>query len=66
MSLSPKIVGTGAISLAIVGFLALMAFGLLNSAPVTSMRCFTRIRRPAPAFTLHSLDGDELDLSQYY
>ena len=65
MSVSSRAVGIGAIGLAIVGFLGLMAFGLLNKAPVTGRSGFTRVQKPAPDFTLPLLDGGALTLSQY-
>ena len=65
MSVSSRAVGIAAIGIAIVGFLGLMAFGLLNKAPVTGQSGFTRVQKPAPDFTLPSLDGGALTLSQY-
>jgi len=62
---SPKTIGIGAIGLAIVGFLGLMAFGLLNIEPVTGQSGFTRVQKPAPELTLTAFEGDEISLSQY-
>ena len=64
MRLSPKALSIGVISLTIAGFLVLMAFGLLNNAPVTERSGFTRVQKPAPDFTLPRFDGGELTLSQ--
>ena len=64
MSVSSRAAGIDVIGLAMVGFLGLMAFGLLNKAPVTGQSEFTRVQKPAPDFTLPSLDGDALTLSQ--
>lgn len=65
LSLSPKTVGVSTISLAIVGFLGLMAFGLLNNEPVTGQSGFMRLQKPAPEFTLSTIDGEDISLSQY-
>ena len=62
---SPKTIGIGTITLAIGGFLGLMAFGLLNIEPVTGQSGFTRVQKPAPEFTLSNFDGGDIALSDY-
>jgi cytochrome c biogenesis protein CcmG/thiol:disulfide interchange protein DsbE len=52
-------------SLAISGFLLLMAVGLLNSGPVTARSGFTRVQKPAPEIRLTTFAGVEFTLSQY-
>ena len=65
MSLPLRAIGVGALGLAIAGLVALLAVGLLNKSPVTGRSGFTRVNKPAPDFTLPSLDGGELTLSAY-
>ena len=65
MSFSPKAVSIGVVSLAIVGFLGLMGWGLLNKAPATGLSGFTRVQKPAPEFTLPLFTGSELNLYEH-
>lgn len=65
MRLSPKVIGIGAVALAAIGLVVLMAWGLLNKAPVTGQSGFTRIGRPAPNFTLPLFGGGELRLADH-
>jgi cytochrome c biogenesis protein CcmG/thiol:disulfide interchange protein DsbE len=62
---SPKVIGIGAVAIAIVAVVGLLAFGLLSRSPVTGQSGFTRLNKPAPDFTLPLLDGDELVLSDH-
>lgn len=65
MKLSPKSIGLGAVTLAVIGFLALLGMGLLNMSPATGMSGVTRVRKPAPDFTLPTFDGGQLSLARY-
>ena len=65
MKLSPRAVSIGVLSLAIAGFVALMAFGLLNKASVTGRSGFTRVQKPAPEIRMPLFEGGELLLSEY-
>lgn len=62
---SRKFLNVSLLTLAIVGFLGLMAFGLLSNKPVTGQSGFTRIDKPAPEFTLPLFNGGEFTLSDY-
>ena len=64
MSLAVRAGGAGVAALLVSGFVALMAWGLLNRAPVTGLSGVTRIQKPAPEFTLPLLGGGELSLSE--
>lgn len=65
ISLAPKAAGIAIMTVAIVGFVALMAFGLLSKAPVTGLSGLTRIQQPAPEIRLQLFEGGELLLSEY-
>jgi cytochrome c biogenesis protein CcmG/thiol:disulfide interchange protein DsbE len=62
---SPKTLGLAVGAVAIIGFVVLMAIGLLNKAPVTGRSGYTRVNKPAPDFSLPLLDGIELRLSDH-
>ena len=62
---SPKAVGAAVVAVALVGFLVLMAYGLLNTAPVTGLSGLTRVQKPAPEIEFSLFDGRELVLSDY-
>ena len=49
--------------LAVVGLLALMAWGVSTNSPVTGLSGITRINQPAPEFTLPLLEGEPFELS---
>ncbi len=53
----------GLFSLAIIGFVALMAWGLSNKSPVSGLSGITRLQKPAPLFALQLFDGEELDIA---
>ncbi len=53
----------GLFSLVIIGFVALMAWGLSNKTSVTGLSGITRLQKPAPPFTLELFDGEELELA---
>ena len=55
----------GVVALVIVGLVGLMAWGLSDKTPVTSLSGFTRVQQPAPDFTLPLFDGGELVLSKF-
>ena len=63
--MSTRAVSMGVMSLAIVGFLGLMAFGLLNKTPVTGQSGFKRVKNLAPQFTLPLFDGGEFVLGEH-
>jgi len=65
VSMSPKAVSVGVSALAIVGFLGLITWGLLDKTLVTGLGGSTEVQRPAPDFTLPLFDGGELTLSEY-
>lgn len=65
MRLSRKAAGLAVFGLAATGFLALMAWGLLNQSPVTGKSGSTRLHKPAPEFTLPLFEGDQLTLSEH-
>ena len=50
-------------SLVIIGFFALMAWGLSNKVPVTGLSGITRVQKPPPPFNLTLFDGGEVDLA---
>ena len=54
-----------AIGLAVIGFVAIMGWGLSNKESVTGLSGATRIGRPAPQFVLKLFDGAEVELSQF-
>ena len=64
MRLSRKAAGLVAFGLAVAGFVALLAWGLLNQSPVTGKSGSTRLHKPAPEFTLPLFEGDQLTLSE--
>ena len=64
MSLAVRAGGAGVAALLVAGFVALMAWGLLNKAPVTGLSGVTRVQKPAPEFTLPLLGDGELSLSE--
>lgn len=55
----------GGAVVAILGLVGLMAWGLSNKTPVTSLSGSTRVNQPAPDFTLPLFDGGELVLSRF-
>ena len=54
----------GVASLAIVGFVFLLAWALSNRTPVTGLSGITRLQKPAPEFTMPLLDGGEVTVSR--
>ena len=54
----------GVACLLVAGFTGLMAWGLLNKAPVTARSGANLLQRPAPNFTMPLLDQTELTLAQ--
>lgn len=66
MGLSSKAISIGFIVVVIVGFIALMAVGLLNDEPVTGRSGITRVGKPAPEFILPLFDESELEFSQSF
>jgi cytochrome c biogenesis protein CcmG/thiol:disulfide interchange protein DsbE len=62
--LSRKIAGLAVFALAVTGFMAMMAWALLNQSPVTGKSGSTRLDKPAPEFTLPLFEGGELTLSE--
>ena len=65
MRVSRKAAGIAAFSVVMAGFVFLMAWALINRAPVTGRSGFTRLHKPAPEFTLPLLEGGEFVLSQH-
>ena len=55
----------GVVSVAMVGFVGLMGFGLLSKSPVTGLSGVSRLQKPAPEIRLPLFDGGELVLSQH-
>lgn len=53
------------VSLALIGFLGLMAWGLINKTLVTGQGGFTRVQEVAPDFTLPLFNGGELNLNRH-
>lgn len=51
-------------TIAIFGFLSLLAFALLTNSPVTGNSGATRLGKPAPDFSLPTFDGVEFVLSE--
>jgi len=60
-----RAVAVGGAVVAILGLVGLMAWGLSNKTPVTSLSGSTRLMQPAPDFTLPLFDGGELVLSRF-
>ena len=52
------------IGLAIMGLVAVLAWGLTRKEPVTGLSGETRVGLPAPDFTIDLLDGGEMTLSE--
>ena len=53
-----------AIGLAVLGLVAVLAWGLTRKEPVTGLSGETRVGLPAPHFTIELLDGGEMALSE--
>ena len=64
MKMSPRTVSIGVVSLTMVGFLGLMAFGLLSKSPVTGLSGLFRVQKPAPEIRMSLINGGELVLSE--
>ncbi|MCH7746254.1 MAG: TlpA family protein disulfide reductase [Chloroflexi bacterium] len=64
--LSSKVIVIGVGVVVIVGFVALMAVGLLSNEPVTGRSGVTRVGKPAPEFRLPLFEGGELEFSQSF
>ena len=62
--LSRKAVGIALLGVVFAGFVALMAWGLMNKSSFTGKSGLTRLNKPADDFTLPLFDGDELTLSE--
>ncbi len=60
-----RYVGIVIIGLMLIGFIGLMAVGLINPTSVTEKSGVTRVNKPAPDFTLELFNGEEVVLSQY-
>ena len=52
------------IGLAVLGLVAVLAWGLTRKEPVTGLSGETRVGLPAPHFTIELLDGGEMALSE--
>ena len=65
MGLSSKAVSIGVVGLALIGFMGLMTWGLINKTLVTGQSGFTRVQEPARDFTLPLFNGGELTLSEH-
>ena len=52
------------IGLAVVGLVAILAWGLTRKEPVTGLSGETRVGLPAPNFTIELLEGDTMTLSE--
>ena len=52
----------GIASMAVVGLVLLLSWGLVNQTPVTALSGITRLQQPAPEFTLTLLNGKELTM----
>ena len=52
------------IGLAILGLVAVLAWGLTRKEPVTGLSGETRVGLPAPNFTIELLEGDTMTLSE--
>ena len=62
---SPRAIGIVVVGVLAAGFVGLMAFALLNKAPVTGRSGATRVQKPAPEFTLPLFDGGQLVLAEH-
>ena len=65
LSLSSKAVSIGLVSLALIGFLGLVAWGYLNTTLISPSMGFTGVQEPAPDFTLPLFNGGELTLYEH-
>ena len=61
---SRKVAGLAVFGLAVTGFMAMMAWGLLNQSPVTGKSGSTRLDKPAPEFALPLFGGGHLTLAE--
>ena len=59
-----RLLGAGIAFVVIAALLTVLAWGLLNKAPVTGRSGITRVQEPAPDFRLARFDGGELVLSE--
>ncbi|UCD78226.1 MAG: redoxin domain-containing protein [Desulfobacterales bacterium] len=50
-------------ALVIVGFLALLVWGMLNKEPITGLSGITMVNRPAPGFVLTTFEGTTISLA---
>jgi cytochrome c biogenesis protein CcmG/thiol:disulfide interchange protein DsbE len=50
-------------ALLVVGFLGLLAWGMLNKEPITGLSGITMVNRPAPDFTLTTFKGTTISLA---
>jgi cytochrome c biogenesis protein CcmG/thiol:disulfide interchange protein DsbE len=48
-----------------VGFLGLLAWGVLNKEPITGLSGITMVNRPAPDFTLTTFGGKTISLKDF-
>ena len=64
MAALPRLVGLFVIGAVIVGFVAILAFGLANRSPVTGRSGITRVGKPAPQFTLPLFSGEDLEFTR--
>ena len=62
---SARVLGTGLAVVAILAFLALLAWGTLNRSSVTGRSGITRVQKPAPDFELPRFDGGDIVLSEH-
>ena len=65
MKLTLRAAVFGMAGVAIIGLVALMAWGLRNKGPVTAMSGITRVGEPAADFTLPLSYGEELVLADW-
>ncbi len=49
-------------ALMVFGFLGLLVWGMLNKEPITGLSGVTMVNRPAPDFTLTTLEGTRISL----
>jgi cytochrome c biogenesis protein CcmG/thiol:disulfide interchange protein DsbE len=49
-------------TIAVVGFLGILVWGLLNKQPITGLSGITMVNRPAPDFTLKTFKGATISL----
>lgn len=60
-----KVIGIGVLSAFLIGFLVLLAVGLMNRGGVTGLSGFTRVNKPAPLFAIEMFDGSKFELSEH-